>query len=171
MGDHSVDIIVLQAQKGNAVLSIGYFSSTIVVGQESLYSGYLCRCITCTIPPCDECAISRTAPHSKCNLCLWKARGRECQPEALCHGCLKYVKDHPDYLAKAKKLFADRQRMRRNRQTEEPVTFTSQDLSENEFEERTETLDSFAPLFTPTKQGGGDAGASTSCGIELVLAL
>ena len=62
--------------------------------------------------------------------------------------------------------------MRRNRNTEEPVTFTSQDLSDNEFKANgLRPSTPLQPLFTPTKQSGGDAGASTSFGIELVLAL
>ena len=161
---YSVEYYVLQAQKGNTVLFIGYSCSAMFAGQESLYAGYLCQCLVCTEPPCEDCAISKTAPHSKCSLCLWKARGRECKPDSLCHGCLKYVSDHPEYIKKAKKLYVDRKRMRETRNTELPVTFTAQEISDNEFCETTEDLSTFLHTGSPSKLVGGESSASTSGG-------
>ena len=146
---------------------MGYSRSAVVAGQASLFPGYLCQCFACTIPPCEDCAISKTAPHSQCYLCLWKARGRECRPGSLCHGCLKYAGDQPQYVKKAKKMFLDRKRMRQARETEEPVTFTSQDLSDNEFVDKSEDFESFSALF----EQQGDSDDSSTQGIELVLAL
>ena len=68
-----------------------------------------------------------------------------------------------------KKAYSDRRRMRKNRATEEPLTYTTQDLSDNEFLESPENLNSFA-LSTPSKDGESSGGQASTSGIELVQA-
>ena len=101
-----------------------------VVGRDSLWQGFLCKCATCTKPPCDGCVIPNTLPHSKCNFHLWESRGRECSPKDACHGCAKYLEAVPEFLPTFKKLYRDRGRQRNNRQTEVPP----QDSAAGEFQ-------------------------------------
>ena len=54
--------------------------------------------------------------------------------------------------------------MRETRQTELPVTFTAQELSDNEFCESTEDLSTFLHTGSASKTYGGESSASTSGG-------
>ena len=108
-------------------------SSVVFAGQQRLFETFLCQCATCTEPPCSDCIIPKSSPHSKCNLHLWQRHGRECKPGDFCHGCLRYADADPSYTAKAVKLHRDRVRQRRNRATELPQTLSTQSGSENEF--------------------------------------
>ena len=93
-------------------------------------------------------------------------RGRECQPESLCHGCLKYAADHPDYLKKARKLFKDRVRMRDQRQTDLPVTLTAQEDSDNEF--MSDSEGDFFPTFESQQNSGESSEETEQQGISLI---
>lgn len=90
-------------------------------------------------------------------------RGRECRPESLCHGCLKYTSDHPEFIKKANKLYKDRVRMRAQRQTDLPITLTTQEDSENEFLSDSES-DSF-PTFESQQYEGDSSGEEEQEGI------
>ena len=67
-------------------------------------------------------------------------------------------------MKKAKKLYVDRKRMREERNTELPVTFTAQELSDNEFCATTEDLSTFLHTGSPSKLVGEATSASMSGG-------
>ena len=93
----------------------------------------MCGCATCRQPPCTSCIVPKTQPHSKCLLHLWGARGRDCEPESPCHGCLRYLADHPQFVKTMKRLHKDRRAMREKRATDLPPVLTRQEDSDNEF--------------------------------------
>ena len=145
------------------VLPIDYIEVVLFVERNS-WEGYLCGCSTCRQPPCTSCIVHDTQPHSKCLLHLWNARGRECNPESPCHGCLKYIEVHPEFMTKLKRLHKDRCAMRRKRGTDTPITITRQEDSENEFmaEVEGDLLADVPSLLSDLESGDDVTGASIS---------
>jgi hypothetical protein len=108
-------------------------SSFFVVGQNPKFAGCYCQCLVCADTPCTKCKITTSQPHSKCYICLWVARGRDCTAATPCHGCKKYLAQDPSWRSTLVRLAKDRRILRTKRGSYTPATISAQSDSDGEF--------------------------------------